>query len=103
MTEYLSAEEQEALAEEAAKKQRLRRDNELNDLRLICDTEHGRRFIWRLLEQAGVWRSTYTGESLSAAFAEGKRNTGLMVFSDVMEACPDQYLVMANEAREEKR
>lgn len=59
MTEYLSAEEQEALAEEAAKKQRLRRDNELNDLRLICDTEHGRRFIWRLLEQAGVWRSTY--------------------------------------------
>lgn len=56
MTEYLSAEEQEALAEEAAKKQRLRRDNELNDLRLICDTEHGRRFIWRLLEQAGVWR-----------------------------------------------
>lgn len=100
MTDYLSNEEQEALAEEA-KKQKLRRDNELNDLRLICGTEHGRRFIWRLIEQSGVWRSTYTGEALSAAFAEGKRNTGLMIFSDVMEACPDQYLAMAGEAREE--
>lgn len=101
MTEFLSEEEREALEQEASKKQKLRRDNELNDLRLICKTEHGRRFVWRLLEQAGVWRSTYTGEALSAAFAEGKRNTGLMVFSDVMEACPDQYLVMANEASEE--
>lgn len=101
MTDYLSDEEQEALLAEEAKKQKLRRDNELNDLRLICETDHGRRFIWRLLEQAGVWRSTYTGEALSAAFAEGKRNTGLMVFSDVMEACPDQYLAMAKEASEE--
>lgn len=101
MTDYLSDEEQEALLAEEAKKQKLRRDNELNDLRLICETEHGRRFIWRLIEQAGVWRTTYTGEALSAAFAEGKRNTGLKVFSDVMEACPDQYLAMAKEASEE--
>lgn len=48
-----------------------------------------------------MWRTTYTGEALSAAFAEGKRNTGLKVFSDVMEACPDQYLAMAKEASEE--
>lgn len=101
MNELLSDEEQAELADEAAKSQKLRRDNELNDLRLICATEHGRRFIWRLIEQSGVWRTTYTGEALSAAFAEGKRNTGLKVFSDVMEACPDLYLVMANEASEE--
>ncbi|MCJ7050770.1 MULTISPECIES: hypothetical protein [Klebsiella pneumoniae complex] len=101
MTDYLSEEEREELAADELKKQQLRRENELNDLRLICETEYGRRFIWRLIEQAGVWRTTYTGEALSAAFAEGKRNTGLKVFSDVMEACPDQYLAMAGEAREE--
>ncbi|STU63708.1 Uncharacterised protein [Klebsiella pneumoniae subsp. ozaenae] len=94
MTDYLSEEEREELAADELKRQQLRRENELNDLRLICETEHGRRFIWRLIEQAGVWRTTYTGEALSAAFAEGKRNTGLKVFSDVMEACPDQYLAM---------
>ena len=101
MTDYLSEEEREELAADELKRQQLRRENELNDLRLICETEHGRRFIWRLIEQAGVGRTTYTGEALSAAFAEGKRNTGLKVFSDVMEACPDQYLVMAKEASEE--
>ncbi|MDW7517184.1 hypothetical protein RY897_18545 [Klebsiella pneumoniae] len=101
MTDYLSEEEREELAADELKRQQLRRENELNDLRLICETEHGRRFIWCLIEQAGVWRTTYTGEALSAAFAEGKRNTGLKVFSDVMEACPDQYLAMAKEASEE--
>lgn len=101
MTDYLSEEEREELAANELKRQQLRRENELNDLRLICETEHGRRFIWHLIEQAGVWRTTYTGEALSAAFAEGKRNTGLKVFSDVMEACPDQYLAMAKEASEE--
>ncbi|HDY8290553.1 TPA: hypothetical protein RRG66_005079 [Klebsiella pneumoniae] len=101
MTDYLSEEEREELAANELKRQQLRRENELNDLRLICETEHGRRFIWRLIEQVGVWRTTYTGEALSAAFAEGKRNTGLKVFSDVMEACPDQYLAMAKEASEE--
>ncbi|HBR3904197.1 TPA: hypothetical protein L9T70_001445 [Klebsiella pneumoniae] len=101
MTDYLSEEEREELAADELKRQQLRRENELNDLRLICETEYGRRFIWRLIEQAGVWRTTYTGEALSAAFAEGKRNTGLKVFSDVMEACPDQYLAMAKEASEE--
>ena len=101
MSDYLSEEEREELAADELKRQQLRRENELNDLRLICETEHGRRFIWRLIEQAGVWRTTYTGEALSAAFAEGKRNTGLKVFSDVMEACPDQYLAMAKEASEE--
>ena len=101
MTDYLSEEEREELAADELKRQQLRRENELNDLRLICETEHGRRFIWRLIEQAGAWRTTYTGEALSAAFAEGKRNTGLKVFSDVMEACPDQYLAMAKEASEE--
>ncbi len=101
MTDYLSEEEREELAADELKRQQLRRENELNDLRLICETERGRRFIWRLIEQAGVWRTTYTGEALSAAFAEGKRNTGLKVFSDVMEACPDQYLAMAKEASEE--
>lgn len=101
MTDYLSEEEREELAADELKRQQLRRENELNDLRLICETEHGRRFIWSLIEQAGVWRTTYTGEALSAAFAEGKRNTGLKVFSDVMEACPDQYLAMAKEASEE--
>ena len=101
MTDYLSEEEREERVADELKRQQLRRENELNDLRLICETEYGRRFIWRLIEQAGVWRTTYTGEALSAAFAEGKRNTGLKVFSDVMEACPDQYLAMAKEASEE--
>lgn len=99
--ELLTPEDEISLAAEQNKKAENQRKNELNDLKLVMETECGRRVIWRLMEQAGVFSSSYTGEALSSAFAEGKRNSGLRLFNEVMQACPDLYLVMAAEAKEE--
>ena len=90
-------------ADEENVKQRKRkdeqaRDGELDDLRQIMDSVHGRRFIWRLLDKAGVFRTSFTGNS-TTFFNEGMRNLGLMVLADVHQACANQYIQMMQEAK----
>jgi hypothetical protein len=75
------------------------RERELNDLRVVMSSVEGRRFVWRLLEKAGVFRTSFTGNS-TTFFNEGMRNMGLMVLGDVHEAAADAYIVMMNESKE---
>ncbi len=77
------------------------RERELADLRLVMSSVEGRRFVWRLLEKAGVFRTSFTGNS-STFFNEGMRNMGLMVLGDVHEAAADAYIVMMNESKEKE-
>lgn len=76
------------------------RDRELHDMRSVMETIEGRRFVWRLLSQAGVFRTSFTGNS-TTFFNEGMRNIGLIVMADVQEACADKYLVMMNESKKD--
>ena len=75
------------------------RERELNDLRVVMSSVEGRRFVWRLLEKAGVFRTSFTGNS-TTFFNEGMRNMGLMVLGDVHEAAADAYIMMMNESKE---
>lgn len=85
-------------ARNAAARAKLRRDQELDDVRALMDTPEGRRFMWRLLDRAGIYRTTFTGNSASF-FNEGMRNLGLIFVADVHEVCPEQYTRMLAEAR----
>jgi len=95
-----------AADEEAVKRRKRKdetvRDRELHDLRTLMDTVEGRRFVWRLLERAGVFRTSFTGNS-TTFFNEGQRNMGLIVLADVHEACADKYVVMMNESNKDKQ
>lgn len=76
------------------------RDREMHDMRTVMSSAEGRRFIWRLLEKAGVFRTSFTGNS-TTFFNEGMRNMGLVVLADVHEACAEQYIVMMNESKKD--
>lgn len=76
------------------------RDRELADLKLVMDSLEGRRFVWRLLDKAGVFRTSFTGNS-TTFFNEGMRNMGLVVLADVHEACAEQYIQMMTEAKKD--
>jgi hypothetical protein len=76
------------------------RDRELHDLRTVMASLEGRRFIWRLLDRAGVFRTSFTGNS-TTFFNEGQRNMGLIVLADVHEACADTYIQMMTEAKKD--
>ncbi len=69
-------------------------------LKTVMATAEGRRYLWWLLDRCGVFRTSFTGDN-STFFNEGMRNVGLMVLGDVNAACPEQYLVMINEAKED--
>lgn len=68
-------------------KANLERAEEINDLKAVLSTVQGRRVIRRILTEAGIFRATYAGENTHAtAFGEGKRNLGLFIYAEIMEA-----------------
>lgn len=77
----------------------LAREREINDLKTVMGSVNGRRFMWRLLEKAGIFKSSMTGNS-QTFFLEGQRNIGLFLLAQINEHCLDQYVVMLNESRE---
>ncbi len=68
------------------------------DLKWIMSDKRGRRFMWGLLSRAGVYRSSFTGNS-ETFFREGMRNLGLMYVNDLHASCPDRYYAMVKEAK----
>lgn len=72
----------------------LGRKQELMDLDSLMALPAGRRFLWRLLTQSGVFRSSFSSDPLVMAMNEGQRNVGLRVVGDIMAACPEKYIEM---------
>lgn len=70
---------------------------EHDDLRRLMSTIWGRRLMWRLLSEAGVFRLSFTGEAQGTAFNEGKRNYGLVQLNLINQVCPETYLTMVTE------
>lgn len=79
-------------------KAKLARDREVEELRQLVHTEGGRAFIWRILEQCGVYQIGYQGDVNDAIFNEGRRSIGIWALSEVFISDPQIYTIMRNEA-----
>lgn len=97
-----SEEEKAEIQADLELKDKLRKEREDDDLKQVMSTECGRRFIWKTLSASGVFGVSFTSDPYITAFNEGRRNKGLELFNDVMSVCPDLYLVMAEEAKEQE-
>ena len=88
----IEAEEQrEALTEAEKAKQ------DDDDFRWLVGTSRGRRIVWRLLGDAGVFRSSFNTNALQMAANEGNRVYGLRVLNRVMALAPEQFEHMLKE------
>jgi hypothetical protein len=76
--------------EEAQKLQKLSRFKEIEDLRAVLATKPGRRFVKRLLERTGIYRTSFTGNS-QGYFIEGERNIGLYLIAELSEVDVKAY------------
>lgn len=76
------------------------REEVRDELSRLMDTAWGRRLMWRLLSRTGMYRSSFTGESLTTSFNEGQRNIGLVYVAELTEFCPQQYARMFSENSE---
>lgn len=78
-------------------KARLVREVEESDLKWLMSSKRGRRIIWRLLSQAGVFQPVFHPTAMVMSFKEGKRNYGLQTLQAVNTYCPDLYPTMVKE------
>lgn len=88
----------EAQVQESARDAKLRREQEANDLAAVLNIPEGRRYLWRLLEFCGVYKTSFTGSS-ETFFLEGQRNVGLRVVNEITTTHPEAYLLMMKENR----
>lgn len=74
----------------------LEREQQLNDLKSILDTNHGKRFLMRLINRAGIHQPTYASGTQSSdfAFMEGRREFGLFLLAEITTVSTDAWLDM---------
>jgi hypothetical protein len=91
------SEEQEEKTEERERAFQIEKE----DLRFILSTRIGRRFVWRLLENSGVFSTSFSSDALLTAFKEGNRNTGLSLLTAIQDADAEKYCEMLRESKED--
>ena len=77
---------------------RLREESAI--LHEMVRTYAGRALVNILLEQTGYRRSTFTGESLTSAYNEGRRDLGVWLDNWVFTTSPEALTIMRSEAQE---
>lgn len=92
---------QEAARDETADKAKLKARMEVEDLRSVMRNKPGRRFVYGLLDRAGVWRLSFHTNALQMAFNEGCRNEGLATVAKLMDHCPELYAQMLKEHKDD--
>ncbi len=81
---------------------KLAQEAEEADIRRLMTSKWGRRFLWRLMDQAGVFRLSYSPDAMAMAFAEGSRNSGLRILNLIHTLCPEHYNAMLKEQTSER-
>lgn len=74
-----------------------RAEQDRADLEWVMGDERGRRFLWTLLGQCGLYEISFTGNS-ETFFREGARNVGLKLQHRMIDASPKLYLQAQAEA-----
>lgn len=81
--------EKEARALEIAK---------LDYLKAAMTVPQGRQWFHDLLEACHLFSDPFTGDPLREAYSKGERNVGLLIYSEIVTHCPDDFIKMMKEA-----
>lgn len=87
---------EQTVEEKVQEREALRR---ARDLQAVLDTEHGRRFLFRLILETRTFESSFTGNSMSF-YNDGRKSVGLDLFHEVMELDPVLFQQMWTEHKE---
>ena len=73
------------------------RMQQVEDIKWLVGHASGRRIATRLLDRAGVYRTSFNPSGSVMAYNEGKRDMGLFLLAELMEAAPESYMKMLKE------
>jgi hypothetical protein len=79
---------------ESKKEYSKRKDRELDDLKVVLKKPEGRRVVYKILCDCGVFKASFTQNSNTTAFNEGKRDIGLGLLADLDKVEPNAYSQM---------
>lgn len=102
-TDDLSPEQSEAAIAARTEKERIAAAIELEDFKFVMAHKQSRRFVWRLLGKAGIFRSTHSVVHAESAFMEGQRNFGLQLLLDINKHTPERYIELLTEIKDDNR
>lgn len=91
---------QERSKEESDLREKLARELEADDIKWLMSNKRGRRIVFRALDRAGVFASSFNTNALTMSFNEGRRNEGLRLLVQVTTLSPDRYNDMLKESKE---
>jgi hypothetical protein len=82
--------------------QTLRRQFE-QDFTWLLAHRQGRRLVWWLMAEAGVFRNPWNENASAMAFAAGSMNVGQRLLSEIFAVSPDAFNVMLKESQDDAR
>ena len=91
---------QEADRADRATRVRLSSEVEELDMKWLMGSKRGRRIVWRLLEQAGVFRLSFDTNAMRMSFNEGNRNFGNRTFELIRKVCLERFAQMLEESND---
>jgi hypothetical protein len=84
----------DAIYNEAEAKAKI--DIEDAQLRKVMNDKSGRAFVYRMLNDSGMFRAVY-GDVEGLSFMEGRRVVGVNLMNDILRVCPDLFSKMIQE------
>lgn len=91
---------QEAARESQDRERKQSKDTEESDFKWLMKSKRGRRIVWRVLDQCGVFRMSFNTNAMQMSFNEGNRNTGNRLLSMITNTAPDDFVLMLSESKE---
>jgi hypothetical protein len=90
--------EEETAIEKVRARDDLARKNELQELREILLDEKVRKFLWRMLSKAGMYRTHFNPNAAIMGHNTGLADMGTAILNEVLEANPEAWIVMQQDA-----
>lgn len=76
------------------KKYEQARLDEIDDIKAVLNTPHGKRLLWRIMDHSKLLgMDLFTGDSRTY-YNLGKRDEGLWLYQEIMNADPEAFLSM---------
>lgn len=69
----------------------------ISDLRKLLKQPEFRRFAWELLGETGIFKASFSQNSMTTCFNEGRRDIGLAFLNNINEANTNAYAQMQQE------
>jgi len=80
-------------------KHKLRRENELEEIRQILGVPWGRGFLNRILDHCHIFHSISGRDPMDMSRMSGGRDEGLWILEEIYQADPNGYMKLIQEKR----